>query len=538
MKKILLLFSTLILLVSLTAQEAELGRSDGYNLLAWPFADSYHINHVSGSHGWSMVNGAGGGLHQANDFFALDWLRPGAPTCGIEFTAPLSGTVIWTEGNSNVGYGKTIVIQSDQDTTYAFRIAHLEAILVRTGNKVKAGDVIGIVGDTGNGPCHGHLALYHRIYDWADLPKTSADSAASPGTRPIDILRAGLFIPTSTSNPTYFSAPFGFLPAEDGHELIRFLPSRQEFGNRDTLTAAVQLVNQSPKVRTGTLFISLQKSQYFNYYQLLPSEKKDLLNLAPGDTVSTNVKSLLFGREPGSYYAHLILLTPDTLNGIPSGTDTATPLGRVAIELYDSNLCLRDEPNDQLSEATALFTSQLKEAVAVRTKEAYISSEDTKDVYRFTSQKLGRFDFNWTTQAGFDWQISTLEGTVDIFEEGQGIYFYTQANTTYYITIQGPPSCLRAYRFTYEWRPVNVLEWTLQPAEELVHSFEVLESVEVEWMVFDMLGRRMWTSNKRKLAVGNHQFQDEVSVFQSGIYSVVLFINDRVADNRRIYWNR
>ncbi len=73
---------------------------------------------------------------------------------GMDFTAP-TGTEVYATGNGVVsdvihsfrGYGNTIII--DHDYGYTTLYAHLHKILVRRGQSVHRGDVIGLVGNTG-----------------------------------------------------------------------------------------------------------------------------------------------------------------------------------------------------------------------------------------------------------------------------------------------------------------------------------------------------------------------------------------------------
>ncbi len=73
---------------------------------------------------------------------------------GMDFTAP-SGTEIYATGDgvivdvdrSKRGYGNTIII--DHGFGYKTLYAHLSEILVSVGRKVKRGEVIGLVGNTG-----------------------------------------------------------------------------------------------------------------------------------------------------------------------------------------------------------------------------------------------------------------------------------------------------------------------------------------------------------------------------------------------------
>jgi murein DD-endopeptidase MepM/ murein hydrolase activator NlpD len=73
---------------------------------------------------------------------------------GMDFTAP-TGTEIYATGDGVVvnverkrsGYGYNIVI--DHGYGYRTRYAHMSKYIVRKGQKIKRGEVIGYVGNTG-----------------------------------------------------------------------------------------------------------------------------------------------------------------------------------------------------------------------------------------------------------------------------------------------------------------------------------------------------------------------------------------------------
>ena len=106
---------------------------------------------------------------------------------GMDFTAPV-GTDIFATGNGVVtyagwrqGYGETIEI--DHGFNYATRYAHCSKLLVRVGQKVKRGDVIALVGNTGKstGP-HLHYEVHYlgrpidpRNYYFYDLSPEDYD---------------------------------------------------------------------------------------------------------------------------------------------------------------------------------------------------------------------------------------------------------------------------------------------------------------------------------------------------------------------------
>lgn len=86
---------------------------------------------------------------------------------GMDFTAQ-TGTDIYATGNAKVtfaswrqGYGNTIIL--DHGFGYETLYAHCHKILVRTGQLVKRGDVIGLVGNTGKSTgSHVHYEVHYQ----------------------------------------------------------------------------------------------------------------------------------------------------------------------------------------------------------------------------------------------------------------------------------------------------------------------------------------------------------------------------------------
>ena len=106
---------------------------------------------------------------------------------GMDFTAPV-GTDIFATGNGTViwsgwrqGYGETVEV--DHGFHYVTRYAHCSKRLVRVGQKVKRGDVIALVGNTGKstGPHLHYEVLYNdrpvdpRNYYFYDLSPEDYD---------------------------------------------------------------------------------------------------------------------------------------------------------------------------------------------------------------------------------------------------------------------------------------------------------------------------------------------------------------------------
>ncbi len=93
-----------------------------------------------------MASGYGRRMHPIYKVVKMHW--------GMDFSAP-EGTEIFATGdgriekvvNSRRGYGKHVII--DHGFGYETLYAHMSKINVRRGQKVKRGDVIGLVGNTG-----------------------------------------------------------------------------------------------------------------------------------------------------------------------------------------------------------------------------------------------------------------------------------------------------------------------------------------------------------------------------------------------------
>lgn len=136
----------------------------------WPFPNTSHnfdVGCVPECNGW--YNCYGSDFHTGGDILAFDYnFGCGSTTgdCGKVTTAPFSGTVIHEDYHS--GYGNQVIIQSDENPDFAYRVTHLQSIAnIIEGDHVDVGDYLGYVGDTGSGAnpgfCHAHCVLYKNI---------------------------------------------------------------------------------------------------------------------------------------------------------------------------------------------------------------------------------------------------------------------------------------------------------------------------------------------------------------------------------------
>lgn len=190
--------------------------SYGDSHIHWPYANSSYINPWWGTNNWHVTCGPNCGWHHGGDYYADDWANG---TCGTDFKAPLSGTVIFA-GQMPWGYGNQVVIHSNQNGNFAFRVAHLQSINVWAGQYVNAGHVIGKVGTTGNSSgCHGHCVLYKNIYQSYD---------PYPWQTGLSRLKQGYDLGSNTwGGPNKFAAPYYFSAGNK---------SAMQSGDRDVVT--------------------------------------------------------------------------------------------------------------------------------------------------------------------------------------------------------------------------------------------------------------------------------------------------------------
>lgn len=148
--------------------------------LYWPFPESsYHFNvGCSENSSCEWYNCSGSVLHTGGDILAFEYNYGCGDTgldCGKPTIAPLSGKVIYARSHSK--YGKQVIIQSDINPHFAYRVAHLQSIEpnIYKGAYVAVGDYLGTVGNSGTFTCKARCVLYKNIYDRYTIYQTALD---------------------------------------------------------------------------------------------------------------------------------------------------------------------------------------------------------------------------------------------------------------------------------------------------------------------------------------------------------------------------
>lgn len=152
-------------------------------LLYWPVHSGAASN--IGSY-WGADRDGGSRSHEGVDIFA----KKGSP-----LVAAADGYVNRVEEN-NLG-GKVIFLKPDQIPVWLY-YAHLDSQLTEPGTKVKKGDIIGTIGNTGNArntPAHLHFGIYTRngaINPLGYIQKETWPSKITGNTLPIKLKKLAI----------------------------------------------------------------------------------------------------------------------------------------------------------------------------------------------------------------------------------------------------------------------------------------------------------------------------------------------------------
>lgn len=165
---------------------------------------------------WGANRDAGRRSHEGIDIFA----SRGTPVIAV------TNGQITASGEKGLG-GKQVWIR-DRERNQSLYYAHLDSILSRTSNRVKTGDTIGFVGNTGNArttPPHLHFGIY-KGYSGAIDPLPHVFQIAKSEFKPSTAVPENLnFVTKSVANlrdlpATKNSGIIGNLKAQDTLEIL------------------------------------------------------------------------------------------------------------------------------------------------------------------------------------------------------------------------------------------------------------------------------------------------------------------------------
>lgn len=156
--------------------------SSGTSSIGWIFSNSQFTSRTCGTisagcgtQNWNVTCSSGCSYHIDDDYYADDWIRFRSVSpydnisCGENVHAPFDGTVLYANRLA-YSYGRTVILRSSANNTFAFRVSHLQSIAagITSGATVSQGQIIGKVGnDAGTSGavfvCHAHAVLYKNI---------------------------------------------------------------------------------------------------------------------------------------------------------------------------------------------------------------------------------------------------------------------------------------------------------------------------------------------------------------------------------------
>ncbi len=494
---------------------------DGTSLLVWPFEDSFPIDYKSGSHSWRLLCGHYCGLHQGVDRFALDWHTYRSTSCGWGLKAPLAGTVIYVEENSNSGYGNQIVVQSTQDSTFAVRMAHLQAVSVGVGDRVEVGDPIGWIGDTGNGGCHLHIVLYQSIYDISDSQYNPLDSTTN-WRRAIDDLRANRFI--DKAEP--FSAVFQFL-STDERLFVEDIDGPGSFWPLDrTVDGELILVNRDQKEVSGKMTLRFSEEEEGLYgldvtttdaFSLMPGERKAISFSAPSipDADRYNFLQVAYSDEDRPEYDGKIYTEP--------------------IYFYEDAQCQIGEPNNTPA-AGEVFT--FGGSPKLEELERYLGPEgDSVDYYRVNALRAGQIRLEQLSGPALQLTVVDSLGS-PLSGEGTGrLVRPVGAGQFLYVRASGRGNCTRPYRLSISWEPEEAGEWLLwQQGDQLYTRLDAGHAGSVDVAVYNTLGQRVAFFRKEATTGGILERGWSIPNASNGVHWVQICTDSGVEFARKIWW--
>ncbi|MBB4079787.1 murein DD-endopeptidase MepM/ murein hydrolase activator NlpD [Lewinella aquimaris] len=187
---------------------------------------------------WGDSRSGGRRTHQGNDIFA----PRGTPLLAVA-DGRVSSTKVGGLG------GKTVWLRDGEGRGLTYYYAHLDSQLVRTGQSVRRGDTVGLVGNTGNArttPPHLHFGIYRNgardPYSYLTGPDEAAGTVSYPLTEAPDAVpeRGKHYLRRSPERDRSVvvrelrnTEPVTVLGATDRYYRIRTLAGETGFANFD-----------------------------------------------------------------------------------------------------------------------------------------------------------------------------------------------------------------------------------------------------------------------------------------------------------------
>lgn len=452
MKKCFLFFLVLIPAVL----QAQVDFNKRQTKIYWPFGDSYYLGGKSATTGWGLICGSGCGFHLDGDLNAQDWTISGCSReggyCGEPVYAPFAGTVMLTR-HSNEGYGNQLILQSLEDSTFAMRMAHFQLLFVNLYDTVAAGQQIALMGDTGNGGCHVHFALYKGLYD------TTVYQGVSMLFRDY-LLQRTMYRPL----PAELSTPFAFTATNDRLFWSPDIPQKGQPYFIEEIDSIIGDLTNMSEIYGRTVDLS-----YVDELLLEDGQTKTLgggiQRVAIAANTTQRVSLPPISDKPGLHQLTFLFQLDGGASECKSDEFLKTTLRVVSKEECKNQF----EPNHTPETAHEVTTLGLEqEAVPIA---SFLSDSDSLDIdfYRLPTQASGTMQIEpfQTEQPGtsyFLWNgdsIPTSEfKTPQVIRQHDVLYFVVVANSD-------TPNCA-FYKYTLNWDPNTEVQVFPNPSASTV----------------------------------------------------------------------
>lgn len=383
------------------------------SFLGWPFKNSFYINPNEGSNGWEQFYGSI--YHVEGDKYAQDWRIKGCVineyTCGQELISTFQGEVIKVT-HSNESYGNQILIQSSENKNFVVRYAHLSQIDVVLGQKVNKDDIIGLIGDSGNGGCHLHIVLYKDVL----IKPNNIDSYLD-------------FLLSNDHRPSFneISAPFRL--GANKEKILEEVSWYDElfYEDKEEKILDLNLKNTSEKnTFEFELFITAEKNN-----KSIILEKKQV-KLHPKEEYYLEYKNSILKEGSYNLYTYYSMKNDYYTLGLGSSCTNDT-ISRAKIKVFSREDCYSThEPNNTLDLATKIISEGNMKI------ESYLSSENNindVDFFEFTPLTNGIISFketNFNNKLNVELIDSGIKYNVEDIKKGVELVL----GKTYYLKIQ------------------------------------------------------------------------------------------------------
>ncbi len=210
-----------------------------------PFIGQYNMSEA-------CLNPTSNEYHRNGARYAIDASLP----IGTPVYSPVTGTIVSPDPDS-AGYGLTLLILDDHGL-YT-RLAHMAKLYVTNGSVVQ-GQLVGLSGDTGNGPAHLHWNV--QTEESHSVAESGVNLDPVPG---VNVINCNNNVVGTSTGPEIASNPYNWCPtfASEGYTSIALFDHNECKGNIKTLSGGVGYdLTSTFNDKTRSIYVPSNKSVF------------------------------------------------------------------------------------------------------------------------------------------------------------------------------------------------------------------------------------------------------------------------------------